>query len=68
MLPLGHYVLHMYVHSFRPDGPEADAQFSPCPIDEVVATIRKERPSAVCMPHVETSVNTSVDLFVHGNI
>jgi aspartate aminotransferase-like enzyme len=27
----------------------------PCPIDEVVATIRRERPAAVFAPHVETS-------------
>jgi len=31
------------------------APFSPCPIDEVVATIHAERPAVVFAPHVETS-------------
>lgn len=29
--------------------------FAPCPIDEVVAAIRKEKPAVVFAPHVETS-------------
>lgn len=29
--------------------------FAPCPIDEVVASIRKEKPAVVFAPHVETS-------------
>jgi aspartate aminotransferase-like enzyme len=33
----------------------ATAPFSPCPIDEVVATIHAERPAVVFAPHVETS-------------
>ncbi len=33
----------------------ATAPFSPAPIDEVVATIRKEQPDLVFAPHVETS-------------
>jgi aspartate aminotransferase-like enzyme len=36
-------------------GPEADAPFAPCPVDEVCATIVRERPSVVLAPHVETS-------------
>ncbi len=35
------------------DDPESP--WVPCPIDEVVATIRRERPAAVFAPHVETS-------------
>ena len=31
------------------------APFSPCPIDEVVATIHAERPAVIFAPHVETS-------------
>jgi aspartate aminotransferase-like enzyme len=35
---------------------EGDTEpFSPPPIEEVVATIKKERPAVVCTPHVETS-------------
>lgn len=35
------------------DGPQAP--FAPAPIEEVVATIAKERPAAVFAPHVETA-------------
>jgi len=35
------------------DGPTAP--WAPCPIDEVVATIQKERPDVVFAPHVETA-------------
>ncbi|MCD8515060.1 MAG: aminotransferase class V-fold PLP-dependent enzyme [Burkholderiaceae bacterium] len=35
------------------DDPESP--WVPCPIDEVIATIRRERPAAVFAPHVETS-------------
>jgi aspartate aminotransferase-like enzyme len=34
---------------------EAQAPFAPCPIEEVVATIKKEKPAVVFAPHVETS-------------
>jgi aspartate aminotransferase-like enzyme len=34
---------------------EAQAPFAPAPIDEVVATIRAQRPDVVFAPHVETS-------------
>jgi aspartate aminotransferase-like enzyme len=33
----------------------ATGQFAPCPIDEVVAKIREEKPAVVFAPHVETS-------------
>jgi aspartate aminotransferase-like enzyme len=39
----------------RQQQPEAQAPFAPCPIEEVVATIRKEKPAVVFAPHVETS-------------
>jgi aspartate aminotransferase-like enzyme len=29
--------------------------FTPCPIEEVIDAIKRERPSVVCAPHVETS-------------
>lgn len=35
------------------DGPQAP--WVPCPVDEVVATIRAERPDVVFAPHVETA-------------
>jgi len=34
---------------------ESQAPFAPAPIEEVVATIKKERPDIVFAPHVETS-------------
>jgi len=39
----------------RRTGPGRQAPFAPAPIDEVVATIRAERPAAVFAPHVETA-------------
>ena len=35
--------------------PGAPSQFVPCPIEDAVATIRRERPALVFAPHVETS-------------
>jgi len=39
----------------RPVEPGPQAAFAPAPIDEVVATIRREKPAVVCAPHVETA-------------
>jgi aspartate aminotransferase-like enzyme len=39
----------------RPVEPGPQAAFAPAPIDEVVATIRREKPDLVFAPHVETS-------------
>ena len=39
----------------RRTGPGKQAPFAPAPIDEVVATIRAERPAVVFAPHVETA-------------
>ena len=39
----------------RPDGPGAQAVWSPAPVREVVAAIRARRPAVVFAPHVETS-------------
>ena len=39
----------------RQVGSGAQAPFAPCPIDEVVATIRAEKPAVVFAPHVETA-------------
>ncbi|MEM6303166.1 MAG: aminotransferase class V-fold PLP-dependent enzyme [Pseudomonadota bacterium] len=39
----------------RMQGNEAPAPFAPAPIEDVVATIREEKPTVVFAPHVETS-------------
>ena len=39
----------------RQVGSGAQAPFAPCPIDEVVATIRAQKPAVVFAPHVETA-------------
>src|SRR5690606_5976956 len=39
----------------RPVAPGRKAAFAPPPIDEVVATIAREKPDLVFAPHVETS-------------
>ncbi len=39
----------------RPLGKGAQDPWAPCPVDEVVAAIRKEKPQLVFAPHVETA-------------
>ncbi len=39
----------------RPTSDQPQAPWEPCPLDEVVATIRRERPAVVFAPHVETA-------------
>lgn len=39
----------------RPDSPAVDASWSPAPIEDVVETIRRERPEVVFAAHVETA-------------
>ena len=39
----------------RRSGDDAQAPFVPAPIDEVIATIKKEKPDVVFAPHVETA-------------
>ena len=39
----------------RRTSPEKHAAWEPCPIDEVVAAIREQKPDLVFAPHVETS-------------
>ena len=38
-----------------PDSASADQQFSPAPLEEIVAQIHKQKPRLVVSPHVETS-------------
>lgn len=49
-IPSGQVVLKA-----RAAGNELPAPYAPCPIDEVVKSIRDERPDVVFAPHVETS-------------
>jgi len=39
----------------RPCADEPQAPWQPCPLDEVLATIARERPAVVFAPHVETA-------------
>lgn len=39
----------------RRSGNAVDAPFAPCPLDEVVAKIREEKPDVLFAPHVETA-------------
>ncbi|WP_397533867.1 aminotransferase class V-fold PLP-dependent enzyme [Roseateles sp.] len=49
-IPAAHTVLKA-----RQTDPGVQAPFAPAPVDEVVATIRAERPAVVFAPHVETA-------------
>ncbi|MGC6496295.1 MAG: alanine--glyoxylate aminotransferase family protein [Candidatus Puniceispirillaceae bacterium] len=43
----------------------SDAPFAPVPLDEILATIREQKPDVVCCPHVETSAGMMVpDSFI----
>lgn len=46
---------HVDIVMAKPDTEHADQQFSPAPIDDIVASIHAERPRVVVSPHVETS-------------
>ena len=39
----------------QPDSDDADQQFSPAPLDDIIAQIHAEQPRVVVSPHVETS-------------
>ncbi len=39
----------------RPDDDSATPSYAPAPVDEVIETIRREKPAMVFAPHVETS-------------
>lgn len=46
---------HAEIVKARPDTDEADQQFSPAPINDIIASIHAEKPRLVVSPHVETS-------------
>jgi len=53
-IPASHTVLKARpVAAADPGSPHA--QYAPCPVDEVAARIRAERPAVIFAPHVETS-------------
>ena len=55
ILEMGGIASESIVLEARPTGPGAEAPFAPAPVDEVVATIERERPAVVFAPHVETA-------------
>ena len=46
---------HAEIVRARPDSDAADQQFSPAPLDHIIAQIHSEKPRLVVSPHVETS-------------
>lgn len=55
ILETGGIAASVIVCTARPDSDEAQAQWSPAPIDEVISAIRSARPEVVFAPHVETA-------------
>lgn len=55
ILEMGDVASDVTVCLARPEGDDAQAAWSPTPIDEVVAAIRAKRPEVVFAPHVETA-------------
>jgi aspartate aminotransferase-like enzyme len=55
ILEMGGIDSETIVMKARPLGDGPQAPFAPAPVDEVTATIRRERPDIVFAPHVETS-------------
>jgi aspartate aminotransferase-like enzyme len=55
ILEMGSITTDVSLLKARPTGNERQAPFVPAPIDEVVATIARERPALVFAPHVETA-------------
>jgi len=55
ILDMGALAAGTTVLKARQSGAGAQVPFSPAPLDEVIATIREQRPAVVFAPHVETS-------------
>ncbi|UZE95960.1 aminotransferase class V-fold PLP-dependent enzyme [Alkalimarinus alittae] len=55
ILEMGHITQESIVLKARKTSDTNEAPFAPAPIDEVVATIKAEKPDVVFAPHVETS-------------
>jgi aspartate aminotransferase-like enzyme len=52
---MGHIPSETITLKARQQGSGPNAPFAPAPLDEVIATLRKEKPDLVFAPHVETS-------------
>lgn len=52
---MGHIPSETIVLKARPLNKDKNSSWIPCPIEEVVSTIQKEKPAVVFAPHVETS-------------
>lgn len=52
---MGHIPSESIVLKARPLNDDVQSAWIPCPVDEVVDVIRKEKPAVVFAPHVETS-------------
>ena len=52
---MGHIPSESIVLKARPQSKESQSPWVPCPVEEVVQTILKEKPAVVFAPHVETS-------------
>jgi len=52
-IPTDHIVLR--ARPINDGAPTNELQYAPCPVEEVVETIKKEKPGVVFAPHVETS-------------
>ena len=55
IMDMGHIPAESIVLKARRVGTDSQAQWVPCPVQEVVETIRREKPAVVFAPHVETS-------------
>jgi aspartate aminotransferase-like enzyme len=55
ILEMGGIATQVVVMKARPVAEGRQAAFAPAPIDEVVATIREQKPGVVFAPHVETA-------------
>jgi len=52
---MGHIPSESIVLKAKPLSQQKQSPWAPCPVEEVVATILREKPAAVFAPHVETS-------------
>jgi aspartate aminotransferase-like enzyme len=55
ILDMGRIPSESIVHKARPETTDKQPAFAPAPIEEVIATIKSNRPDIVFAPHVETS-------------
>jgi aspartate aminotransferase-like enzyme len=67
ILEMGRIAAQQTVLKARPASTARQAAFAPAPLDEVVATIRAQRPGVVFAPHVETAAGLMLpDAYLRG--